>query len=957
MFSRVKKRLTAIFSVIALSFSMVSALTINAEEAVYQLSSGAKVLSGLGIIENTADDIMMSNITRGDVAQILYNISKFGEKEKSDFNESQWEDDFFGELSQDLKVPEEQKAAEFGDVQENNAYFEAVSYVTTTGLMSGAEEGRFNIDGEVTYIEAVKIILDMVGYSKIAEVYGGYPTGYKQILSNENIGIIKSYDELMTYDDFAKFLYACFDLQIPKLKISDGSYEITYNENETFLSKKLGLNILKGRVTDNGITNLLSESVIGEDSIAIDDMVLNVGEDCEYIRTYLGYQVVCYYTNSEHEEAPVAVYAEKIKETENIVFNIEDFEELTKTNISYIKPETGKLVNTKLSQGYKMIVNGMAEDSYNNGTFDFDYGTITLTKSKSGNFDIIIVEGYNSCFVMNVDKTENIIYNKIADSKENNYYNLDDYEYVTVVNTEGVERSFAEIDENDVLDISENDNIIKIVITENKQDEITVKNVDNEENEVSDGEKNYELSNSFTEGYASNNILVGKVYTVYLNNANQIVWAEVSSALSEWTAAYLIKSYLDDESATGMDYCMKVYTENGAFDTYVLSEKVKLSDTEDISYNQPAEAIYERIKAYSGLIRIKLYEDKVKQIELPLESAENVKSDDRLFKMFQSDGIWTNGVSFGKNAFWNTDSVVMSVPADKNDVNKYAIQSVGIFRNTTTHAVDAYGIDPKSKVSKYFVTSSSKATTFSETTPVMVVSKITQECDDEGEIYYLINGLNSNGTNITSIKVPIDENIMENVKAPYRALNTVYDVEIGDVIRYTLDSDGFVSYMEIIFDANAENPLYPNEVKGWLCGSDGKAPTDTTRVANPYVVTHEGTLYYAQLDGYGQNQGMRIIYGWVENYRDGVITINTQSPIGGFDKTLENNGKSYSESYVYNPTSVTYVNYLGKTCTPINTNKSIIRDYENYASRCSRVLILTNYGSVKAAVFMDGEMN
>lgn len=951
MFNGIMKKICACIATITLSFNMVSVMAAEEAESNYQLSTGAKVLYGLGLIESTADDIMTANITRGDIALILQKISKFGEKEVNNFNENQWKDDFFGELSQDLKVPKEQKAAEFGDVQENNKYYDAVTYVTTFGLMDEVEKGNFNVDGEVTYIEAVKIVLDMLGYKKVAEVYGGYPAGYKQILADNNIRFSKEYDTLMTNDDFARFLYASFDMEIPKFRMVNGSYEITYDKRETFLSKKLGLNIIKGRVTDNGVSSLLSQSDLGGDSIAIDDMVLNISENAEYIRSLLGYQVACYYTNSMHEDSAVVMYAEKIKEDDNITFDISEFEEISKTNISYLL--NGKVKNVKLSQGYNMIINSMAEDSYSRENFDFDYGTVTLSKNNSGEFDLVIIEGYNSAYVMNVNKTENIIYNRLSKNIDENSIDLDNYEYVSIVNYEGVERTFAEIDAGDILDISENDNIIKIVITESKQGKVNVKTIDREENEISDGETKYKLTKSFFESYSSPEITIGKTYNVYFNNIGQICWIDISGALSDWKGAYLIKAY---EKEYGDGYCMKAYTEDGALNTFDLSQKVKFSDADDNYFYQEAEHINDKLKNYSGFVRIKLLDDKVRQIELPLDNASKAKTNDRLFKTFKSDKVWTNGVSFNDSAFWNSNSVVMSVPKNKGDLTKYSIQSVSIFKNTTTHAVDAYGVDPKSKVSKYFITSSSQSTTFNENTPVMVVSKITQECNDEDEIYYLINGLNSNANNITSIKVLESEDIMNNVKAPFRDLTDVYNVEAGDVIRYTLDSDGYVNYLEIIFDANAKNKLYSNEVNGWLCGSDGKKPTDSSRMGNPYVVTHTGELYGEQLGGYGQNQGMRIIYGWVENYKDGVITVTTESPIGGIDKELEAKGMSYSESYVFNPSSVTYVNYLGKTCTPMKTNNSVIRDYENYSSGCSRVLILTNYGSVKAAVFMDGEM-
>jgi len=941
----IKNKLISIFVLLSLMLNMFT--IVNAEEE-YTLSDAATVLHGLGIVEDVSKDIMTSPITRGEVAYILYTIGHFGEEKKSDsVNINLWENEFFGELSQELKIPREQKAPEFNDVLESSYYYDAVNYVTRLNLMRN-ELNNFNVDGDVTYIEAIEILLDFMGYKGIAENMGEFPDGYKQIALEKGLGISKEENEILTYDDFLQLLYKCFDVEIPQTNFdSSGNLALTFDDKDTFLSKILGLNIMKGRVTDNGITNLYSQSSIR--NIAIDGLELEVSDNCEYIRTFLGYQVACFYTNNEHDDAPVAMYAHKIKEQNNITFAIKDFEEITKTQISYEK--NNKIVNVKLNNGYHMIVNGMAESSYSNEHFDFDYGTVTVVKNSDGVYDLVLIEGYNSCYVMNVDKINNIIYNKIAKDNEDNAYFLDNYDYVSIVNSEGETKSFLEINTNKVIDISENDNIIKIVITDGVNEQITVRSIHTDEAIIHGDEQEYFVAKSFLNSYNPTKIELKTTYNAYFNNANQIIWLEKNANLSDWTAAYLIKTYYNDESD---EYCVRVFTENGEHKDYVLYDKVKIYDTNGEEYRFTPEQAYEWMKNCTGLTRIKQYDEKVRQIEFPLENAKKAKSNDRLFKIYQTtEPMFTNGISFGAKSFWNSDTVVMSIPEDIKATEKYSLQSTGIFKNTTTHKFESFGTDPRSMVSKYFTTSSSQTTTINEKTPVMVVSDIIEELYND-EVCYAITGLLSNETNQKTIYVPYDSNIMNNIGTPYKELTQRYELEIGDIIRYTLDSDGYADYLEIIFDANAENPLYSYAKKGWILGSDGKAPTDNTRVANPYTISHGGNLDWAQdSSGYSQNRGMRIIYGWVSNYRDGVITISTQSPRGGFNEELEENGTSYSESYVYNKAKITYVTYDGKECIPMVMDQSAIKDYFNYGSNCSRALILTCYGDVRCAVFMD----
>ena len=91
------------------------------------------------------------------------------------------------------------------------------------------------------------------------------------------------------------------------------------------------------------------------------------------------------------------------------------------------------------------------------------------------------------------------------------------------------------------------------------------------------------------------------------------------------------------------------------------------------------------------------------------------------------------------------------------------------------------------------------------------------------------------------------------------------------------------------------------------------------------------------------------------NYKDDIITLTTQDVLNnGYDESEDESGNTYTESYVFNPVSVAYINYDEETYAPYKANKNIIKDYMNYPS-CSRALFLVNYGMVKTAVIMDGE--
>ena len=56
----------------------------------------------------------------------------------------------------------------------------ASGYITALyrqGIVNGDENGNFNPENNVTYIETAKMIVNSLGYSVLAEDAGGYPSG------------------------------------------------------------------------------------------------------------------------------------------------------------------------------------------------------------------------------------------------------------------------------------------------------------------------------------------------------------------------------------------------------------------------------------------------------------------------------------------------------------------------------------------------------------------------------------------------------------------------------------------------------------------------------------------------------------------------------------------------------------------------------------------------------------
>ena len=115
----------------------------------------------------------------------------------------------------------------FKDVDNENPKMSSVGAMEGMGIIKGYGDGTFMPDKEITYYEAVKMIVCMLGYEKDAEIEG-YPKGYMNTANK--LGIIlypKIEDRVVTLKEFSEILYKALDVP---LKVKNG-----YGEEETYV--------------------------------------------------------------------------------------------------------------------------------------------------------------------------------------------------------------------------------------------------------------------------------------------------------------------------------------------------------------------------------------------------------------------------------------------------------------------------------------------------------------------------------------------------------------------------------------------------------------------------------------------------------------------------------------------------------------------------------------------------
>ena len=105
----------------------------------------------------------------------------------------------------------------FADVSSRNPYSASIKFVSDSGIMRGYDNGFFLPDKDITYYEAVKTLVTVLGYEPIAIQKGGYPHGYLKIANKIGIILYPGIDDYTaTKADITDMVFKSIDTPLMK---------------------------------------------------------------------------------------------------------------------------------------------------------------------------------------------------------------------------------------------------------------------------------------------------------------------------------------------------------------------------------------------------------------------------------------------------------------------------------------------------------------------------------------------------------------------------------------------------------------------------------------------------------------------------------------------------------------------------------------------------------------------
>lgn len=583
------KKVLALVLVCAMFFTVSSFAFSDVDEDASYFEAVA-MLSKLGIINGYEDGTFLpdNTITRAEVATVLVNALGAADQAQGMTGNNTFTD-----------VPSTHWAAGY------------VNYAANFGVIAGRGNGIFDPEAPVTYEETVKMIVAMLGYTPVANVKGGYPTGYLYVANNMikiTKGATGSVGDPAKRWVVARLLFNALDAKIMEQSSWSASDPDYVQGNQTLLKDYLEVTKIEGIVTetfqqneindkeDQDITIELS-SIDGYTSQSkLDDSdnsySYEIGDEYTVdangtgAEDYLGYKVLAYVKEFDEGDDELVAIAPISNKNNTLEVAFDDF--VKTTNKAGVDDKSSKNISfeyyadsssdTVLSG--KIFKKGADEAIwYKNGNlqndledlianlkefgpdYDQEDGFVKFLDNNGDNvYDVIFVETIGNEYV--VDEITAKTY-KITDKISNGSIKLDptaDDMYVTFYK-DNAQVDFDEIEEDDVLSIVyngstlKNSSVIKVYISSDK--------VEGYVSTASEAKNEYKIGGTvYSKSIKCDAIKRSDEGTFFLNYKGRIAYADATMTAGG-NYAFLLSVNTEDSFSDGKSYTLRFMNEKG----------------------------------------------------------------------------------------------------------------------------------------------------------------------------------------------------------------------------------------------------------------------------------------------------------------------------------------------------------------------------------------------------------
>lgn len=736
-------------------------------EALTTEENSAEMLFALGIIDERKE--LDNLVTRAEYARLIVGL-----------------------LGLQEIVSDDTRTSPFVDVEINNSYAGDISLLYKLGCIFGDDKSRFYPEHNITYQEAVVVLVHALGYRQVAIEKGGYPVGYL-IVAND-LGILSKTDYAsesemtygMTYALFARCLEA-----VPKDCLID-----SLKNASTLLEAYHGIKKEKGVVTGNAFTTL-GETHRGmvAGRLQVDGTDYHV--DGTAFSQCLGMQVE-YYRGIRDDNEDMVYFVSAYKNTSTEI----KAREVIASNGGELRyyDSTGREATLLLSNSCDVVYNDKFITGY--GTIDQilpDTGILKgIDRDNDSLVDVLFISKYDSFMVGSVDTSTKTLYDKYTSRA----MVLEDAQCDTAMYQEdGSELLFSDIKPGMLLSITETRPsqgkvLRKIYVSTGKAEGQIVETSEKNGTAYTINGASYYLSESYETAMEQNSSLrlaVGDEGIFYLDIEGNIAGA---SFQSNENMLYAVLAGAELKTGISNQLNLKLFAQNGESVQTTLEEKYRIdgiyrsaltNDDVNSMKNLIGTVVRFRLKENGSLAEIDTCEaGPAKGIKL-LKEGDSVR--------------YRNNMINGQVAL-NKETVIFSCPEDLLNEADYGIISTAAFEPGISQTVQfrayCYG-DSEINLASAIVVSGISAGKIQATSPCYMITNVRTALDENGERAELIRCLRNNS--------------YEDFYAAEVGFCSENSLKTGDVIRAVRDNQGKVRTVEKVFDCAGGNSTINDSTK------------------------------------------------------------------------------------------------------------------------------------------------
>ncbi|MDO4563086.1 MAG: S-layer homology domain-containing protein [Clostridia bacterium] len=700
----------------------------------------------------------------------------------------------------------------FADIDNDPNYEWARPYVSLAknlGVINGFEDNTFRAAENVTYEQAVKMLVSSLGYTPLANsltVSGGsWSSGYITVAhqigltANTNAAVPSA---VATRGTVAMLTYNALSAPMYVYNTTTGTYEQGGNISEETTNEERVTGIVNG-IYETGIEE--ENPGVPENHIMIDDEIYAVGFSADPER-YLGCKVTAYIgdvqVGSNYREV---TRMEVLSSTKSITVDYDLIDSATATSLSYFATQDSTRALTARLDDASIIYNGKYYSGYDFSQVkdDLQSGYIELIcNDGDGRYEVVKIVSYEIFVVDRINTSTNKIYAKY-EANDGLAYEIPeegDSGLVFSMTRAGREITISDLRAWDVLNIMQSPEdvggreVLKILVTRNTvQGEVTEKSDNAAFCQIAN--KDYYIAYNYLNYAEREEFNVGDTAQVYLDCMDRIAAAaENVSTSGTLQYGYLIAARQDEENEDSpLD--LRILTTSGSDNIYTAADRIKLNgtriaaDKESVleSLEESAEKANESYPDAENVRYHQLIMFAVNTSGLVTDIDTVLSENEDLEKDVPYSGELTyssSSRSFGDFKVTTTTKIFF-IPDDRTETDdyKYFSSYSSAFTNGSAYHVEAYNLSSGNNAGVVLLYKENDSMLFKSSSPMMIVNSVSSTADgDKVEGY--VNG--STSTRELIISEDCD----------------IVDIAKGDVIRYLTDTSGQISKIEIWYDVS-----------------------------------------------------------------------------------------------------------------------------------------------------------